>query len=318
MKCSVAICTYNGASYIREQVLSIINQSTMVDEIVLCDDCSTDETIEIVKSIDIPSNITLRIIENEINIGYVKNFEQAVSLCSGDIIFLSDQDDIWHSNKVKTITKYFSDNPAKRVVFTNANLIDEKNELIGDKTLFDCVGLDKTGQKYFDKGYALELFCQENRVTGATMAIKKNLYWDAVLCNNEVIHDELIALMALNENVLGYISDCVMDYRIHHGQTLGLSGLITEPLSSNALQPASYAVRYYELPWSERNKKRIVFCRWRANLKCKVIGPIIASYHMMTYRDVYNSDWLTFFYYDIKNSLQHSVSRIRKKISRTK
>lgn len=99
---SVCLATFNGASYIREQIESILPQLKEGDEIVISDDASSDDTVGIVRSIAITSPISFRILQNKTSIGYVANFEKALNHSSGDIIFLADQDDVWHPQKVKT------------------------------------------------------------------------------------------------------------------------------------------------------------------------------------------------------------------------
>ena len=99
MRLSVAMCTYNGEKYIREQLMSIRNQTLRIDEIVICDDCSEDDTVEIIENLIRQYDLPVRLHVNTWNHGYRKNFEQAICRCSGDIIFLSDQDDIWLPTK---------------------------------------------------------------------------------------------------------------------------------------------------------------------------------------------------------------------------
>jgi len=102
MTTSVALCTYNGAKYIEEQLRSIIDQTHRVNEIVVCDDGSIDETLEIVEKIkQQTSDIDFKISVNKPNLGVCANFDKAIHECSGDIIFLSDQDDIWMKNKLR-------------------------------------------------------------------------------------------------------------------------------------------------------------------------------------------------------------------------
>ena len=91
MTTSVALCTYNGSQYLRQQLESISDQSYCVDEIVICDDNSRDDTCCIIeKFIRQHPEIKVVFIKNERNVGFLKNFEKAISCCSGDIIFLSD------------------------------------------------------------------------------------------------------------------------------------------------------------------------------------------------------------------------------------
>ena len=96
---SVAMTTYNGEKYIRKQIESILNQSMKVDEIIVCDDGSTDKTVEILKEYPVT------VYQNENNLGYRLNFKKAMSLCTHEYTFLCDQDDIWEKKKIKTKEK---------------------------------------------------------------------------------------------------------------------------------------------------------------------------------------------------------------------
>ena len=92
---SVALASYNGGNYLKEQLESIYAQSLLPNEVIVCDDCSTDNSIEILNAYK--EKHCLRYFINEKNLGFVKNFDKAISLCSGDYIALSDQDDVWRS-----------------------------------------------------------------------------------------------------------------------------------------------------------------------------------------------------------------------------
>ena len=102
MKISVCMATYNGEKYITEQVVSILNQIGENDELIISDDGSTDKTIDKLKEI---GDRRIKIIFNNGKHGYTYNFENALKSSKGDIIFLSDQDDIWCSNKVSEVLK---------------------------------------------------------------------------------------------------------------------------------------------------------------------------------------------------------------------
>jgi len=236
---SVALCTYNGEKYITSQIESILNQSLPVDEIVVCDDGSSDSTLDILNAIKDSCAIKIHIHQNKTNLGVCANFEQAISLCQGDVIFLSDQDDIWEQNKVQTIVYWFNQNKDKSAVFTDAKLITEDDNPFIDKTLWDCIGFNKKMRKYFDKGLALESFFI-NKATGATMAIRKELQFSfAKYCNNDnVLHDYCIALKALDNNKLGYIDKPLIKYRIHSNQQAGISYQLNHPeIFGNILRP---------------------------------------------------------------------------------
>ena len=150
MKTSVALCTYNGDKYLSEQLDSILNQSIQVDEIVICDDKSTDGTHDIINQYYSKYPNIVKFYLNETNLRSVKNFEKAISLCTGDIIFLSDQDDSWLPEKVAEMTSYFDLNPTISVLATNANCMDENSELIDKFTVWDIPQLVNKHQVEID------------------------------------------------------------------------------------------------------------------------------------------------------------------------
>ncbi len=95
---SVSLCTYNGEQYIREQLQSIFNQSMPVDEVVIGDDGSSDATLSIINTFK--EKYPIRVLESGQKLGTIRNFLRTIFECTGDIIFLSDQDDIWVPCKV--------------------------------------------------------------------------------------------------------------------------------------------------------------------------------------------------------------------------
>lgn len=123
---SVCIATYNGATYIKRQLETIISQLSAEDEIVISDDGSTDGTLEIVQDMESP---LIKIYHNTGSHGYTPNFENALAHAKGDIIFLSDQDDVWVENKVAVCLRYLE---TSDFVVSDAMLIDEKEEFLAD------------------------------------------------------------------------------------------------------------------------------------------------------------------------------------------
>lgn len=128
LKISIALCTYNGERFLREQLESYSRQTCLPDEVIVCDDGSTDATLSILESWakSVPFNV--QIIQNPQNLGYAQNFGKAVSLCTGDVIFLSDQDDVWEPEKIEKMTRVFEEEPEVNLVVSDGFIIDENGQ----------------------------------------------------------------------------------------------------------------------------------------------------------------------------------------------
>jgi glycosyltransferase involved in cell wall biosynthesis len=227
---SIALCTYNGDKFLEDQLKSILSQINCTDEIIICDDCSIDNTPHILNMYlrDFPEII--KIYKNDIRIGAKMNFEKALLLCKGDFIFLSDQDDIWEQDKVKKILSYFNSHLDKLAVFTNAKLINNNgNDL--KYTLWDCVLFSRDFRKEMIQNNSNNIFeyllNYGNIATGATIAIKKEAVCFVTPFNKDLLeflwHDEWIALRLSSENKIGFIDECLIKYRLHDSQQVGVS-----------------------------------------------------------------------------------------------
>lgn len=130
-KVSVAIASYNGARFLSRQIESIIDQTYSVDEIVISDDCSNDNTLNIAYHYEkLNPDIYWKIFRNEKNMGFRKNFKKAISKCTGEVIFLCDQDDVWMSDKVEKMMRVFNTNPQVMTLISDFKTIDQDNKLL--------------------------------------------------------------------------------------------------------------------------------------------------------------------------------------------
>lgn len=313
MKTSIALCTYNGAKYIEDQIYSIINQTCSVDEIVVCDDGSSDETFKIVGQMAQNAPVPIHIFSNEKNVGYFKNFIKAMSLCKGDIIFLSDQDDVWREDKVEKIVNWFDFHKEKDVIFTNARLIDKISELSGYETLWDRVGFGTRMQRYFDKGYGQEILTIANRVTGATMALRKSFIEGRDLTAYNICeHDYLISYLAACENRLGYMVDPLISYRIHNEQSIGIEDY--ELCRFSPLRACTREIRNI-CHLTDKAEKRLDFIRkreqWYEEPFCSAVHNIWNF--MPRYKNIYGVWWYKFAAYDMYRCLRKSIKNCIRK-----
>lgn len=125
---SIALCTYNGAFFLNQQLDSLASQTVLPDEIIICDDASSDDCLQIANSFASRVSIPVRIYQNKENLGYVKNFENAISRCTQDLIFLCDQDDLWHPEKIAQIVATFDSEPDVGLVLHDFRWIDDNNQ----------------------------------------------------------------------------------------------------------------------------------------------------------------------------------------------
>ncbi|NOT48749.1 MAG: glycosyltransferase family 2 protein [Acidobacteria bacterium] len=221
MKISVALCTYNGAAYLQEQLDSIAAQTRPPDELVACDDASSDETRLILERFSASAAFDVQLFFNYKNIGLLKNFEQAIGKCSGEIIALSDQDDVWQPEKLSRFEHIFLDDPDTGLVFSNAIVTDEQLKSTGWK-LWDMT-FKRRDRKRFAEGKTLEVLLEYNVVTGAAMAFRSR-FRDAVLpfaVLTDFIHDGWISLVIATRAKLRFIDEPLIKYRQHSHQQLG-------------------------------------------------------------------------------------------------
>ena len=221
MTTSVAMCTYNGEKFIELQIDSILNQTKKITEIVVCDDGSTDSTITILENYDKKYPSLFRIYKNEQTLGSVKNFEKAIALCSSEIIFLSDQDDIWIENKVADICEYFENNVDKNVIATNGFCINEQGIVEEKYAVWDIPNF--LNEENIEYSYFEIIVNIANIATGASMAMRRSIVQTIIPIPivTDMQHDEWIALISSKNNAFMFLNKKYFYYRIHCNQQLG-------------------------------------------------------------------------------------------------
>lgn|SRR5579863_6636932 len=142
MKTSVALATFNGEKFLEEQLRSIALQTRLPDELVVGDDCSSDNTLRILHDFARVAPFPVRIFVNPENVGFERNFARTLMRCTGNIIFLCDQDDVWYPEKIAICHAEFKSDPKPQVISHDAHLADHTNAH-GGLTL--CAQLEASG-----------------------------------------------------------------------------------------------------------------------------------------------------------------------------
>lgn len=243
---SVAMTTYNGCAheglYLRQQIDSILNQTYRDIELVICDDNSTDETCDFIQKnyCDKDSRVTLY--KNEKNLGFMKNFEKAITLCKGEFIALSDQDDIWEPWKLEESKKCLKNYD---LVCSNALIVDENAKSLG------YTMKDSGGYKYVPENQSLifKFLMYKNFVQGATILARSEFLKKCVPIPAEYLyHDYYFAIKACLGNGLAFLDKCSLLYRHHPSQ-------LTKNEKDSFSSELSRAVAARDKAWFDKNKK---------------------------------------------------------------
>ena len=199
---SIALCVYNGERFLQEQLDTLVNQTYPNIEIVVVDDCSSDSSLEIIKEFASRYSF-LKVIRNDVNLGYVKNFEKALSLCEGEFIALADQDDIWDHDKIRVQTEAIEDH---LLIYHDSQFMDESGKDL-DKKMSDVINLYSGSQP--------EVLLFFNCVSGHTCFFRRSLLGEVLPFPTGHFHDHWIAYVATNLGSIHFIPTCMVRYRQH-------------------------------------------------------------------------------------------------------
>lgn len=219
---SVALCTHNGAAFLQEQLDSILNQYRRPDEIIVCDDGSTDDTLKLLERYRQQYPGIVKVFSNTQQLGVIKNFEKAINLCSGDLIFLCDQDDVWFPHKTTSVLNIFNRNPGINAISHNLQVCLADKELT-NLTIWDTTGFSHyLRSNYTAKNYLSYATFFGNVVTGCALCIRRPEQPVSFKGDIEhVIHDYQLAIHYLLANTIYFHDECLGLYRQHPGQQVG-------------------------------------------------------------------------------------------------
>jgi len=226
---SVVICTYNGAKYIEEQLESIRKQSIPAREIIVCDDNSSDDTIQCVADYKKKhQEINIRILVQETNVGVIKNFEFGLTEANSKYIALSDQDDIWLEKKLemtlkrmKALETLYGDH-LPLLVHTDLLVVNDALDMINSSFIkmkgLQCSHIDNDLKSLFLQNY----------VTGCTILINRVARDNAVpFPNNIIMHDWWIALVVAGLGKIDFLNEVTIKYRQHGENVVGAKRYIS-------------------------------------------------------------------------------------------
>jgi len=244
---SIAMATYNGEKFLKEQLDSILNQTYKNLELIICDDCSTDNTINIIKDFQ-KKDRRIKLYQNKQQLGVLKNFEKAISLCSGEYIAISDQDDIWVANKIEIMLSEIEENI---LIYHDDLLIDRSGNLIHNSFF-------ESNEIFINKEHKTKALIFDNWISGHASMFSSLLKKDILPIPCEMEHyDMWIAIVASKVGKIKYLNKQLVLWRQHGTNTSG-SKIATRGLWQKIFRPIDDSTF---IQWNKHRIKRLKFLK---------------------------------------------------------
>ena len=217
---SVVLCTFNGARYLRQQIESILGQSRRPEQIIVCDDGSSDGSAELALQLLRGSGVEHRVEVNATRLGPSRNYERAIRLAEHEIVACADQDDVWHADKLSRLEAVLTASPELAAVFSDARAIDAEGRPIGFSQWGSC--WFGPGVRAAHRADLFPLLVRYPVVCGATLALRRAAALRCLPVGVGWLHDEWLALMCAATSRLAFVEAMLIDYRLHDAQAVGL------------------------------------------------------------------------------------------------
>lgn len=227
---SVVLATYNGEQFLEEQLDSLNAQTRLPDELVVADDRSTDDTLQILRSFERRARFPVRLIERTEHLGTCDTFEEALRSAHGDLLFICDQDDRWHPEKLDVMADRMRRRPDALLAFSDAVLVDANGARLS-RSRWRVAGFGPGEWAAMERDPFGQMMTRQI-VSGCTAAIRSELL-PALLPFPAGLHpalptmmyDRWISLLAAAAGEVLVVPERLVDYRIHPGQQIGIPAL---------------------------------------------------------------------------------------------
>lgn len=245
---SIALCTYNGEHFLAEQLESILQQTYNQLEIVIVDDCSTDDTVSVIKKYIAKDN---RIIyyKNSTNLGYNKNFEKAISLCNGTYVAIADQDDIWAANKIELMLSKWPQR-SKFIFSLSGSFNDADFENRTDAPTVFYSDIDDTRKLVFN-----------SPVHGHACMFQRDFFKECTPFPNDIFYDWWMSMHAASTGILGCVPLTLTWHRVHSSNSSRTITSITEKddrLKKLRAQAAYFIEHFYSVVKGKANERSML------------------------------------------------------------
>ncbi len=277
---SIAVCTYNGEKFLIEQLDSLLGQSYRHIEVIVVDDCSKDDTFSILKQYK-EKNSNFKAYQNDQNLGYIKNFEKAISLCNGDYIALCDQDDIWDHSKIELQLDSIGDHA---LIYHDSEFIDDQGRSLGKK---------KSNVLNMYQGDSSIPFLFFNCVSGHACLFNRKLIPYCLPFPKEIFHDRWLTFAATNNGGITYLDKALVKYRQHENTDTNIlkinkgnrkPSVSGQQKMMKILNELSYFSKYPYL--KQKNKVEqfyIAYLKWINSYFCGSLAALMISNYKLLF-----------------------------------
>lgn len=221
---SIALCSYNGEAHLAAQLDSILAQSSLPEEIVLSDDGSTDGTVALLERFRgraAAAGIATMLLTKAAPSGVTANFARAIAACTGDLVILCDQDDVWMPERISRARTTFEKDPGLLLLHGDARLVGADGSPLGT-SLFAALGVHADDIAVINGGAAFDRYLRRNLATGATLTLRRTLFDTAAPIPGEWVHDEWLAVIAAATGRVNVTAEQLVDYRQHGRNQIGV------------------------------------------------------------------------------------------------
>lgn len=218
---TVCLCTRNGGRYLRPLLDSLAQQTSPPSELLVGDDCSTDDTLQILREFSLSAPFPVEVVRNERRLGHVANSEQLLEKAAGSVVLPCDQDDIWAPTKTEALTRALERLPLCGAAFCNSAFIDADDKALPG-SLFETVGLTAALRARLESGNALADIANRNVVAGHALAIRRSSLPLVLPYGPTPYGDWWIALVLAGTTGIAVVEECLVSYRLHGTNSVGL------------------------------------------------------------------------------------------------
>jgi glycosyltransferase involved in cell wall biosynthesis len=218
---SILVATFNGERFLPELLLSLAHQTYQPLEIVFCDDGSTDQTISILEEFARTRPINSKVVRNQKNKGYARNFSEGFNLCQGDYVAFCDQDDVWKKNKLERLATKIKPDLTPSMVFSDCELVDSELKPL-NQTAIGFSGISESQKEQIFNGDLLKVLLQHPLIPGMCMLVNRERTLKNLPIPTGLMHDYAISAGFSKGADYSFVDECLVLYRQHSQNSIGM------------------------------------------------------------------------------------------------